>query len=237
MLSLVACFDLELEQLDVKTAFLHDDLDEEIYLRQPEGYVDSVHPDYFCKLNKSLYGLKQSPRQWYKHFDSFVLSIGFVRSSFDRCFYFADLNECPVYLLLYVDDMLLISKSLPKINKLKSDLNSAFDIKDLGKAKTILGMNIDRDRNKRWLKLHQKPYLEKLIAKFYSLSCKSVPIPITAHFALSKAQCPKNESELIRMQSVSYANVIGSIMYAMISTRPDLSYDVSLLSRYMSIPD
>ncbi|CAM8883258.1 unnamed protein product [Rhodiola kirilowii] len=107
---------------------------------------------------------------------------------------------------------------------------------DLGKAKKILGMNIDRDRNKRWLKLHQKPYLEKLTAKFYSLSCKSVQIPIAAHFALSKAQCPKNESELIRMQSVPYANVIGSIMYAMISTRSDLSYAVSLLSRYMSNP-
>ncbi|GAB2299060.1 hypothetical protein Dimus_038548 [Dionaea muscipula] len=110
LLAVTAFYDLELEQLDVKTAFLNGDLDEKIFMRQPEGYEDKIHKDYVCMLNKSLYGLKQAPRQWYKRFDAFVSKIGFSRSSFDVCLYYASLDECPVYLLLYVDDMLIIDE-------------------------------------------------------------------------------------------------------------------------------
>ena len=236
MLSLVACFDLELEQLDVKTAFLHGELEERIVMRQPEGFVDKSKSGHGCLLKKSLYGLKQSPRQWYKRFDSFVLSIGFVRSDFDSCFYFSSLDNLPVYILLYVDDMLLISKSVDKICKLKADLSSEFDMKDLGNAKRILGMYIERDRKNCFLKIHQKPYLQKIVAKFGNLNSKPVQVPLAGHFVLSKNQCPKSRSDIIKMENVPYSNAIGSIMYAMISTRPDLSFAISLLSRYMSNP-
>jgi len=106
----VVQYDLELEQLDVKTAFLHGDLDELIYMEHPVGYVNKHHPDYICLLKKSFYELKQSLRQWYKKIDNFATGIGFVRSKYDNCFYFM-LSDTPVYLLLYVDDILLISKS------------------------------------------------------------------------------------------------------------------------------
>ena len=89
---------------------MHGDLEEQIYMVQPTGYIDPVKPEHVCLLNKSQYGLKQSPRQWYKKFDSFVLGIGFIRSQYDKCFYFI-LLDIPVYLLLYVDDILIISKS------------------------------------------------------------------------------------------------------------------------------
>ena len=108
MLAVVVQFNLKLEQLDVKTAFLHGDLEDQIYMSQPVGFIDSKHPDYVCLLKKSLYSLKQSPRQWYKRFDMFVLSIGFTRSKYDNCFYFMTSDNVAVYLLLYVDDMLLI---------------------------------------------------------------------------------------------------------------------------------
>ncbi|CAM8969523.1 unnamed protein product [Rhodiola kirilowii] len=236
MLSLVAVYDLELEQMDVKTAFLHGELDEEIYMDQPVGFLDNRYPEHVCYLNKSLYGLKQSPRLWYIRFDTYVLSLGFIRSEFDTCFYFSDLKNEPVYLLLYVDDILLISKSAAKIVKLKSDLNREFDMKDLGKVRKILGMIIERDRKNCFLKLHQKPYLEKVVNKYGNLDSKMVKIPLAPHFLSSKNQSPKTDSEIVRMESVPYANVIGSLMYAMISTRPDLAYAISLLSRFMSNP-
>ncbi|CAM8914090.1 unnamed protein product [Rhodiola kirilowii] len=163
MLSLVAVYDLELEQMDVKKAFLHGELDEEIYMDQPVGFVDNRYPEHVCYLKKSLYGLKQSPRLWYIRFDTYVLSLGFVRSEFDTYFYFADLQNEPIYLLLYVDDILLISKYAAKIVKLKNDLSREFDLKDLGKARKILGMIIERDRKNCFLKLHQKPYFEKVV--------------------------------------------------------------------------
>ena len=143
--------------MDVKTAFLHGDLEEQIYMSQLVGFIDSKHPNYVCLLKKSLYGLKQSPRQLYKKFDMFVLSIGFTRSKYDNCFYFMTSDNVAVYLLLYVNNMLLISQS--KISELKLILNAEFDMKDLGNARKILGMMIDRDRLKNKLKIHQYSYL------------------------------------------------------------------------------
>ena len=96
-------FVLELEQLDVKTAFLHGELDEEIYMEQPEGFIEPGKEAFVCKLKKSLYGLKQSPRQWYKRFDSFMMLNEFKRSDFDSCVYIYFVDGSPIYLLLYVD--------------------------------------------------------------------------------------------------------------------------------------
>ncbi|GAB2274148.1 hypothetical protein Dimus_039069 [Dionaea muscipula] len=236
MLAVTAFYDLELEQMDVKTAFLNGDLDEIIFMSQPEGYTDSVHKHFVCKLNKSLYGLKQAPRQWYKRFDTFVTEVGFHRSKYDVCLYYAFLDDFPLYLLLYVDDMLLISKSMSLIEKIKKKLNSEFDMKDLGHAKKILGMEIERDRKLGELKLHQTSYIKKVCSKFKMENSKPVSMPLAGHFILSKQQSPKTDSEKIKMESVPYLNAIGSVMYSMVSTRPDLSFSISLLSRFMSNP-
>jgi hypothetical protein len=117
---IVAMHDLELEQLDVKTAFLHGELEEEIYMDQPEGLVVPGKKDLVCKLKRSLYGLKQSPRQWYNRFDSFMLAHGFKRSQYDSCVYIKFVNELPIYLLLYVDHMLIAAKSMKEITTLKA---------------------------------------------------------------------------------------------------------------------
>ena len=112
LLALVALLSLELEQLDVKTTFLHGDLDEEIYMEQPEGFVQHQKGGLVCKLKKSLYGLKQSSRQWYKKFDSFMVSQGYTRSEYDLCLYFERLNDIFIILVLYADDMIIVSKSI-----------------------------------------------------------------------------------------------------------------------------
>lgn len=202
---------------------------------QPTGYINPTHPDHVCLLKKSLYGLKQSPRQWYKKFDSFVLGIGFIRSQYDNCFYFI-LSDIPVYLLLYVDDILIISKSKDKISELKSMLNTNFDMKNLGPARKILGMTTERERSKSSLKIHQHDFLVKAVQRFGMHNYKAVGVPLAGHFALSKSQCPTTNSELVKMENIPYANAIGTVMYSMISTRPDLAYSISLLSRYMSNP-
>lgn len=142
-----------------------------------------------------------------------------------------------VYLLLYVDDMLLISQSKSKMSKLKAILNFKFDMKDLGCAKKILDMVIERDRLKNKLKVHQFNYLQKSIDKFEMSNCKTVSIPLAYHFTLSKLQCPKSDYEVIRMENVPYAYVIGTMMYSMISTRLDLCFSIYLLSHFMSNRD
>ncbi|KAG8472814.1 hypothetical protein CXB51_034622 [Gossypium anomalum] len=185
LLGIVAMHDLELEQLDVKTAFLHGELEEDIYMQQPEGFTVSEKEDYVCLLKKSLYGLKQSPRQWYKRFDSFMTSHDFKRSSFDSCVYFKKNNDGSfVYLLLYVDDMLIAAKDKGEIRK----------------------------------------------------SAKPVSTPLAAHFRLSSAFSPQSDDEIEYMSHVPYSSAVGSLMYAMVCSRPDLSYAVSAVSRYMANP-
>ena len=120
LLSIVATQNLELVQMDVKTAFLHGEIEEEIYMKQPEGFEVAGKESHVCLLKKSLYGLKQSPRQWYKRFDAFMLGIGYHRSSYDSCCYYKKLTEGDlVYLLLYVDDMLIAAKHIDEITALK----------------------------------------------------------------------------------------------------------------------
>ncbi|KAG8501480.1 hypothetical protein CXB51_003989 [Gossypium anomalum] len=229
LLGIVAMHDLELEQLDVKTAFLHGELEEDIYMQQPEGFTVSEKEDYVCLLKKSLYGLKQSPRQWYKRFDSFMTSHDFKRSSFDSCVYFKKNNDGSfVYLLLYVDDMLIAAKDKGEIRKVKAQLSEEFEMKDLGPAKKILGMEILRDRKTSKLYLSQKG--------FNMRSAKPVSTPLAAHFRLSSALSPQSDDEIEYMSHVPYSSAVGSLMYAMVCSRPDLSYAVSAVSRYMANP-
>ena len=131
----------------MKTAFLHGDLEEEIYMKQPEGFVEKGKEKFVCKLKKSLYGLKQAPRQWYKKFDSFMMNNGFSKTTSDHCVFVKNFPDDKfIILLLYVDDMLIVGQDSTMINRLKLELSKSFAMKDLGPAKQILGMKIVRDR-------------------------------------------------------------------------------------------
>ncbi|CAA0815779.1 cysteine-rich RLK (RECEPTOR-like protein kinase) 8 [Striga hermonthica] len=157
VLGLVASLDLELEQLDVKTAFLHGDLDEEIYMEQPKGFEKTGKEHMVCRLKKSLYGLKQAPRQWYKKFDSFMESHGYTKTDADHCVLVKKFpGDKIIILLLYVDDMLIVGHDMKLIGDMKKDLAKSFEMKDLGPAKQILGMQIMRDRKSKNLWLSQE---------------------------------------------------------------------------------
>ncbi|CAM8891849.1 unnamed protein product [Rhodiola kirilowii] len=206
-------------------------------MSQPECFVTDNAETTVCLLKKSLYGLKQSPRQWYKRFDEFMLSCDYKRSSYDWCIYYKFWeNGSAVYLLLYVDDMLIASDNMHLISELKQQLSSHFEMKDLGHAKKILGMSIVRDRGKGMLFLNQTDYLTKLVSKFDMADAKTVLIPLAQHFKLSVEQCPKNESETEYMNNIPYASVVGCLMYSMVCTRPDLAHSASVVSRYMAHP-
>ncbi|KAH9782190.1 Integrase catalytic domain-containing protein [Citrus sinensis] len=237
LLAMTAVYDMELDQLDVKTAFVHGILQEEILMVQPEGYVDPEKPAHVCLLKKSLYGLKQSPRQWYLRFDEFITSNGFKRCSFDCCVYYKLLEtHYYIYLLLYVDDMLITCKIKDEIEALKELLSSEFDMKDLGHAKKILGMDIKRNRKEGTMFLSQGSYVKKIVKTFGMSACKSVITPLASHFKLSNLQCAKTDDERREMEKFPYANAVGCMMYAMVLTRPDISYALSIVSRYMATP-
>ncbi|KAE8692332.1 hypothetical protein F3Y22_tig00110840pilonHSYRG00095 [Hibiscus syriacus] len=196
---------VDYNEMDVKTAFLHGDLDEEINMTQPDGFKVAEKEEMMCKLEKSLYGLKQSPRQWYKRFDKFMIGQKYTISKYDHCVYLCKLQDGSyIYLLLYVDDMLIASRSQTEIAKLKTQLNKEFEMKDLGEAKKILGMEISRDKN--W-----------------------------GDF-LGASMSPKDDAEREYMSKVPYASDVGSLMYAMVCTRPDISQAVGVVSRYMHDP-
>ncbi|CAL1354730.1 unnamed protein product [Linum trigynum] len=132
VLGLATSLNLEVEQMDVKTAFLHGDLEEEIYMEQPEGFKKEKKEDYVCRLRKSLYGLKHAPRQWYKKFESIMGEQGYMKTTSDHCVFVKKFPDGDfIILLLYVDDMLIAGQNVSKINDLKKDLSKSFAMKDL----------------------------------------------------------------------------------------------------------
>lgn len=174
LLSIVAMHNFELEQLDVKTAFLHGELEGDIEMEQPEDFVIPGKEKLVCKLIKSLYGLKQSLRLWYNRFHTFMLSQGFKRSNYDNCIYLKTVNGSAIYLLIYIDDMLIASKSMPEINELNKQFSNEFEMKDTSTTKKILGMEISRDRLSRKVYLSQKGYIDKVLHRFNMHNAKSV---------------------------------------------------------------
>lgn len=238
MLSAVVHHDMELQQIDVKTAFLHGEIEEFIVMEQPEGFVDKKYPEKVCQLERSLYGLKQSPRQWNKRFDDFMKVIQFSRSEYDSCVYYKVIEKTYeyIYLLLYVDDILIASKNKEEVKALKILLSSEFEMKDLGDAKKILGMEIERDRVNGRLWISQEGYLRRVLSNFKMDQCKPTATPMGVHFKLSTPSDKEYQEKVESMKNIPYQSAVGSIMYAMIGTRPDLAYSVGLISRFMSKP-
>ena len=159
--------------------------------------------------------------------------IKFTRSKFDNCVYFKLFpNNNFVILLLYVDDILITNNSKFEVTNVKRELNNEFEMMDLVAAKKILGIEIKRYRQNRKLFLSQEEYLKKVLNRFGMSNTKPVITPLSQQFKLSKNQAPRTHEEQKYMESIPYANVVGSLMYSMVCTRPDIAYAVSLVSRF-----
>jgi Reverse transcriptase (RNA-dependent DNA polymerase) len=235
LLSLAAHYDLELHQMDVVTAFLNGDLDVDIYMEQPEGFIVPGKEHMVCKLRKSLYGLKQAGRAWYQKIHQALLNLGFVSLQTDTCVYILREDSIVLVVALYVDDLLLLSNSLERLNAFKRDLSNNFRMKDLGEAHHILGIQIDRDRAAGTLSISQREYLTKLLQRTGMLGCRPAPTPLDTGAILSKDDCPTTDTAdaaFIRR----YQSAVGAIMYAMLGTRPDIAFAIMALSQFCSNP-
>ena len=227
VLAIAALKDLEVHQMDVKTTFLNGDLNEEIYMEQPEGFSAPRQEMKVCRLVKSLYGLKQASKQWHEKFDNVILSHGFKINECDKCVYVKDDEHGYVIVCLYVDDMPIVGSDDKMITSTKNMLNSRFDMKDMGLADVILGIKIKRTSD--GLVLSQSHYVDNILGKFDKdkSGIARTPVDVTLHFS-------KNKGESVAQ--VEYSRVIGCLMYLMSCTRPDIAYAVNKLSRYTSNP-
>jgi hypothetical protein len=229
MLAIVAYFDYEIWQMDVKTTFLNGNIEEELYMVQPEGFVDPKDANKVCKLQRSIYGLKQASRSWNLCFDEVIKGFGFVQNTEESCIYKKMSGSSVSFLVLYVDDILLIGNDVQMLNSVKEYLNNNFSMKDMGEAAYVLGIKIYRDRSRSLLALSKSTYLDKVLKRFRMENSKK-------GISLSVTQCPATEKDKSVMSDIPYASAIGSIMYAMLSTRPDVALALSLTSRFQSNP-
>ncbi|KAK8696520.1 hypothetical protein V6N13_001654 [Hibiscus sabdariffa] len=236
LLAVAAFHDYEIWQMDVKTAFLNGKLEEDVYMTQPEGFVTPEDARKVCKLQRSIYGLKQASRSWNLRFNEASQEFGFIRNEDEPCVYKKFSGSIVSFLVLYVDDILIIGNDIPTLQSIKTWLSSCFSMKDLGEAAYILGVKIYRDRSRRLLGLSQSTYIDKVLKRFSMEESKRGFLPMRHGISLSKEMCPSTPQERERMSQIPYASAIGSIMYAMICTRPDLSYALSMTSRYQANP-
>ena len=195
IMALVAHYDLELHQMDVKTAFLNGNLEEEIYMDKPEGFSVKGKEHMVCKLKKSIYGLKQASRQWYLKFNDTITSFGFQENTVDRCIYMKVSGSKFIFLVLYVDDILLATNDLGLLHQTKKYLSQNFEMKDMGEATYVIGIEIFRDRSQGLLGLSQKTYINKILERFNMEKCSAGVVPIQKGDKFNAMQCPKNELE------------------------------------------
>ena len=236
LLAVAASLDYEIWQMDVKTTFLNGNLEEDIYMQQPEGFIDRGQEHMACKLQRSIYGLKQASRTWNIRLDQAITLYGFEKSPDEPCVYKRIQGTKVVFLVLYVDDILLIGNDIEVLSSVKGWLQKQFDMKDLGEANYILRIKLLRDRKNKVLALSQVLYIDKILARFSMENSKNGTLPFRHGVHLSKEQSPKTLKQKERMSRIPFASVVGSLMYAMLCTRSDICYVVGIVSRYQSNP-
>lgn len=234
LLSIAGALDLELSQLDVKTAFLHGDLDEELYIEQPEGFIQPGEEDLVCLLKKPLYGLKQASRKWNEKFDSFLTEFGLIRSTADPCVYFyrgEELGDVTI-LGIWVDDGLLATKTKERARAIIKYLETHFEMTSR-LADHFIGLEITRDRSRRQIFVSQTNFIQTLLERFRMTGCNPSSVPADPDSRLSVTSSPKYRDPL---KSTPYRAAIGGLMYVAKMTRPDVLFALIAASRYCENP-
>jgi transposase InsO family protein len=239
IMSIANYHDLELNQLDVETAFLNADMKEDVYMSQPKGF-ETGGANMVWKLNKTLYGTKQANREWNSTINDYIVKeLGFKRLFSDTCIYSKQTKVGgKILIALFVDDIVCAyhKHDEQEWKEYKAKLSTRFKIEDKRECKWILGMTVIRDRKNKTLQLNQQMYIEKVIKRFGMENCKPTSTPEAAGVKLNTTQCPTTEEQKIQMKSYPYEAAVGSLLYASIATRPDISHAVNEVSRYMKNP-
>lgn len=227
VLAIAAAEDLEAENVDVDTAFLYGEVEEEIYMDQPDGFEDEENPAKKCLLQKALYGTKQAARQWNSKLTKHLENQGFKGTSADPCvFVRVSRNEYSI-IIIYVDDLMLFCKTMDHIEDIKSALKEEFSIKELGELKYCLGIEIHRKRDDHVIKINQQAYIKRLAEKFGVDQCKDVHTPADSNSKLSKL--PEEEAFAPKYP---YRELVGALMYIATCTRPDIAYAVGEVAKF-----
>ena len=230
LLAMAAYNGWAVHQMDVVTAFLNPVLSEDVYMELPPGFEqldgNSDSDKRFIKLNKALYGLKQAPREWYAEIDGYLISQGFVRSGNDTNLYVRN----GYVLIIYVDDVLITGPSQSGIDEIKALLHQRYKMVDFGVAKQFLGIQIEQSED--GIRIFQTQYISTILERFGLANAKSTSTPMVPNSALSA----DDEDLLNKDEKSVYMSIVGSLMYAMVCTRPDLAYTLSRLSKFMANP-
>lgn len=218
--------DWHIHQLDVNNAFLHGDLDEDVYMKVPQGF-GKQDDKRVCKLRKSLYGLKQASRNWYKKFTSFLKSLGFKQSVADHSLFVFKKEEVFIVALIYVDDVIIAGNDEIKIQEIKGRLDKEFSIKDLGPIKFFLGIEVAH--TKKGMVLSQRKYTLDILEDTGMMGCHPSSFPMEQNLKLDKRS---NEA---RVDENQYRRLVGRLIYLQ-ATRPDITYAVNILSQFVGDP-
>ena len=217
----------EVYQMDVKSTFLNGELEEEVYIEQPQGFEQSDHGDVVCRLKKALYGLKQAPRAWYARLDKYLQQQGFKRGSVDNNLYIKMDKESMIIIEVYVDDIIFGSDDDRLSQQFAKDMQKEFEMSLLGELKFFLGLQISQQNN--GIFISQSKYIKEMLKKFGMEDCKPVSTPMTTGCKLSK------DDESKEVDQKLYRSMIGSLLYVTTS-RPDVMHAVGLVARFQANP-
>ena len=226
LLAVAAAHNYEIQQFDIKTAFLYGNLSEDIYMSLPDDMNNK--PNLVCKLRKALYGLKQAPRCWNHKFNGFLKTYGFQQSDADKCVYSGNINETKVLLVIYVDDGLLISPSKQAIETVLLELQKTFEVK-VSEANYYVGIEIKRDIDGS-IFISQEAYIRQIIQRFGFDNANPVSVPSDPQTNITGAV----NSVYLEENEVPYRQLVGSLIFAATVTRPDIAYAVGVVSRYLN---
>ncbi|KAJ4801076.1 hypothetical protein LUZ62_052322 [Rhynchospora pubera] len=227
VLSIAISHNWPLHQLDVNNAFLHGDLEETVFMEQPPGFSDTLYPNHVCKLKKAIYGLKQAPRAWFFKLKEFLTTHQFVSSQCDHSLFILKTTSTIMYLLVYVDDIIITGNSPKAIDKLIKTLDAEFSIKDLGELSYFLGIQVSSFHKN--LHLSQHRYLQTVLTRAAMADAKPCQTPMQAGIQPSKF-----EGSLLENPHM-YRSIVGALQYATI-TRPDLTFAVNKASQFVAAP-
>jgi len=231
LLALVCIEDLEAHAMDIHTAFLNGTVEEDIYMVIPEGMINKMNRGKVFKLLKSLYGLKQAPRAWHKALTAFLRSIGFEKLMCESCIYQRIHNGKRQIIAIYVDDLLIITKSTSEMVELKQMIAAKFKSTDQGPVEFLLGLKITRDRERRKMWISQEANVNEIIKKFNLSHCKPSKTPVANG---NKLKSTKGKELSTEMKSKPFRQAVGTLMYLMIGSRPDLVFAIANVSLHLS---
>jgi hypothetical protein len=226
-LALAIQLNWEIRQLDISNAFLHGSLLEEVFMEQPQGYQDQDQPDFVCKLHKAIYGLKQAPRAWFTCLSTALLNLGFIASLVDTSLFIFLHYDIKIFILIYVDDIIIIGTHSKAISAIITKLQVQFPLKDLGPLLFFLGVQATFSSDR--LHLCQTKYISDLLHRVQMLGAKLAKSPCSSGAKLSKF-----DGEVLS-DPTEYRHVVGALQYCTL-TRPEIAFSVNQPCQHMHHP-